>query len=260
MKHFLKQGVLRDQVAFLTALHSKGGIVGRREGSRIAFIFFSGVIDYIGVAGVRSRLSRMKANGIYLYDDSNMNYSLGVRQFGDMRQTTAALLKLAEKLGADRLITIDSSAGGFAAIKYALALNGHASVTFSPFTTFADEHYKRDGRGQAIIDRFKRQAPDHLIDLVPLLAKRDPALELVSFYAKDMPLDEWYAKRTPAASHRSFVIALNDEKSHPILAPLVVNGIFDAFMRPLSEGSSVEDAVAGILRGYPKALTAITAG
>ena len=75
MKHFSKQGVLRDQVAFLTALHSKGGIVDRREGSRIAFIFFSGVIDYIGVAGVRSRLSRMKANGIYLYYDSDMNYS-----------------------------------------------------------------------------------------------------------------------------------------------------------------------------------------
>ena len=63
-----------------------------------------------------------------------------------------------------------------------------------------------------------------------------------------------------AASPRSFVIALNDEKSYPILAPLVVNGVFDAFMRPLSEGSSVEDAVAGILRGYPKALTAITTG
>jgi hypothetical protein len=200
LKHFSKKGVLRDQVAFLTALHSKGGVVDRREGSRTAFVFFSGVIDFIGVAGVRSRLSRMKANGIYLYDDRDMNYLLGVRQYGDLRQTTAVLLKLAQKLGAERLITIGSSAGGFAAIKYALALNGHASVTFSPFTTFADEHYKKDGRGQSIVDRFKRQAPDHLIDLVPLLVKRDPALELVSFYAKDMPLDEWHAKRTLAAS------------------------------------------------------------
>ena len=64
--HFSKNGVLRNQVGFLTALHSQGGVVDRREGSRIAFVFFSGVIDYIGVAGVRSRLSRMKANGIYL--------------------------------------------------------------------------------------------------------------------------------------------------------------------------------------------------
>ena len=146
-------------------------------------------------------------------DDNDMNYLLGVRQFGNMQRTTAILLQLARKLGVDRIITVGSSAGGFAAIKYALALNGHASVTFSPFTTFADEHHRRDGRGQAIIDRFKQRAPDQLIDLVPLLAKRDPALELASFYAKDMPRDEWHAKRTLAASPRSFVIALNPGRS-----------------------------------------------
>jgi hypothetical protein len=245
-------GVAQDQIQFLSNLYSNGMHIDRRPGSRIAFVFFSCSLDPAGTAMARSRLCRMNANCTYLYDDQLMNFAFGVRQCGtDVRQTDAAVMQSVRDWGVNRIITVGESAAGFPAINRALSLNAYASVTFSPFTTFADEHYQQDGRGKAIIDRFKKLAPDLLIDLVPLLARREPPLKLVCFYPEGMPKDVWQAKRV-VGIRDTWTIGVN-LKFHAILGALIDAGMFDAFMRPLAEGGSVENsfdlAVSRIPRG-----------
>ena len=234
-------GVVQDQIEFMSNLYANGMHIDRRPGSRIAFIFFSCSLDPAGTAMARSRLCRMNANCIYLYDDQCMNFAFGVRQRGtDVRQTDAAVMQSVRDWGVNCIITVGEFAGGFPAINRALSLNAYASVTFSPFTTFADEHYQQDGRGKAIIDRFKKLAPDLLIDLVPLLAKREPPLKLVCFYPQGTPKDVWQAKRVEGIRDAR-TIGVNLE-IHAILVALIEAGMFDVFMQPLAEGGSVENS------------------
>jgi hypothetical protein len=244
LNHFSKNGgLVREQIPFLSNLYAKGSYIDRRPASRIAFIFFGSLLDSMGTAGVRSRLHRMNANCIYLHDDRFLNFGLGVRQCGaDIRQTDAAVMQRVRDWGVDRIITVGSSAAAFTAIKRAFPLNAYACVTFSPFTTFADAHHQQDGRGKAIVDRCRTLAPDMLIDLVPLLAERDPALKLVCFYSKGLPRDAWHAERVQCVQD-TFMMPLNLE-THGLLGPVIGNGMFDFFMQPLVDGSSVEDSVA----------------
>jgi hypothetical protein len=151
------------------------------------------------------------------------------------------VLQFSRDWGVNRIITVGESGAGFVAINRALSLNAYASVTFSPFTTFADEHYQRDGRGKAIIDRFKKLAPDLLIDLAPLLARHEPPLKLVCFYPQGMPKDVWQAKRVEGIRD-VFTIGVNLQ-IHAMLGGLIDAGLFDAFMQPLAEGDSVENSL-----------------
>lgn len=250
--NFSRKGLFRDQVEWLSNLYASGIAIDRHSGSRVAFIFFQGLLDSIGVCAARARLRQMNVNCIYLHDDTGMNYLLGVRQCGaDFPETIAALLQHIRGFGVDRITTVGSSAGGFAAIKYALALDAYASVTFSPFTTFADDHQRHDGRGKAIIARYKLVAPDELIDLVPLLTRREPALKLVCFYPQDSSLDVWHVQRVKGLRD-VFPIAVN-LNSHNILGPLIACGIFETLMRPLAEGSGVKNGVSRVLTGFAQA-------
>ena len=95
-----------------------------------------------------------------------------------------------------------------------------------------------------MVDRFKRLAPEALIDLVPLLAKREPALKLVCFHGTGLPRDVWHATRL--RDLRSTITIALSLKMHNVLGPLVKNGIFEAFMQPLADGSSIEDSVADV--------------
>ena len=218
--------MLRDQVSFLCDLYREGFYIDRHEGSLVTLIYFSGLVDPTGFALVRSRLSRMKVNCIYLYDISYMNYLFGLRQLGaDFRQTNAALLQRVRDLEANRIVTIGNSAGGFAAIKYALSLEAHASVTFSPFTSFTEEHHLKDGRGKAVVDRVRKADPNQLFDLLPLLAQRAPPLQLACFFAEGMPKDAWHAKRV--VSCHGLPVRVCGLTSHYVLGSLVTDGIFD---------------------------------
>lgn len=240
----------RDQIPFLKELYRSGMFVERSAGSPVAFIFFTGIIDPMGVTAARARLSQLGANCIYLYDDRDMNYAFGIRQIGgDERALSSVLREKLSALGARQVITVGCSAAGFAAIKHAVYLGAHGSVTFAPFTTFAEEHYHRDRRGQGLIERFRKLCPSLLIDLVPLIARSQPPLSLICFYAKGMALDAWHATRILKAGPRSLYAVGVRGNSHQIFNSLIARGVFDAVMKPLAQGGSIEDGAA-LLRAF----------
>ena len=250
LQSFAKEnGSLRNQIQFLSHLYAKGIHIDRCDGSHVAFIFFACSLDPMGTAMARSRLVKINVNCIYLYDNQHMNFAFGVKQCGKIvQQTDAALMQIVDDWKVDRIIAVGHSAAGFAAINRALALNAYASVTFSPFTTFAPEHFERDGRGHAIINRFKKLAPELLIDLVPLLAKREPPLKLVCFYPRGLPKDVWQSERVRGIQD-TYPLGINLQ-THSVLNPLIEAGTFDILMRPLAEGATLEDSVALILTRF----------
>ncbi len=243
--HFAAGCKFRDQIPFLKELYRTGMFVERCAGSPVAFIFFTSIIDPMGVTAARAHLSRLGANCIYLYDDRDMNYAFGIRQIGgDERALSAILRDTLSALGAKQVITVGCSAAGFAAIKHAVYLGAHGSVTFAPFTTFAEEHYHRDRRGQGLIERFRKLCPSLLIDLGPLIANSKPPLSLICFYAKGMALDAWHATRILKTGPRSLYAVGVRGNSHQIFNSLIARGVFDVVMKPLAQGASIAECIA----------------
>jgi hypothetical protein len=254
------EAIFRDQMQFLSTLYQKGIHIDRRRGSRIAFIFFSSLLDPIGTAVARLVLSRLNANCIYLHDDQDLNFTLGVSQCGaSVEQTNAALRQYIRQWGVSRVITVASSAAGFSAITNALRLDAYASVTLAPFTTFAKEYEQHDGRGLAMVQRIIELVPSALTDVVPLLIKHDPPLELVCFYPKAIPQDVWQAQRLRGIP--GIRLIETNVKRHNLLVPFVLQGIFEAFMQRLAEGASIQLAYDLVLARFPETArhhTAIT--
>jgi len=147
LDHFSSQGYLRGQISFLVELHENGFFADARPESRVAFVFFNGMLAPVAFAMVRARLCALNASCIYLYDDRFLNYSLGVRQLGaDARESDDVLRAMIRQFRAERVFTVGYSAGGFAAIKCALSLNAYGTVAFSPLTTLHERDYGNDGR------------------------------------------------------------------------------------------------------------------
>jgi hypothetical protein len=243
LARFSAQGDLRDQVPFLLNLYKNGFFIDARRDSRVAFVFFNGMLAPVTFAAMRARLCAMNASCIYLYDDQFLNYSLGVRQLGvDVRESDDALRTMLRQCRAERLVTIGYSAGGFAAIKCALSLNAYCTVAFSPFTTLDERQYIHDGRGQGMLRRMRQLAPESLIDLIPLLKQREPALKLISFFGEAMEKDVWHSRRLNGVKG-ACTIPINGEISHDVASLLIAGGIFDTLFRQLSQGESIEKSL-----------------
>src|SRR5690348_2288933 len=108
------EAIFREQVHFLSALYQKGIYIDHRHGSRTTFIYFCSLFDPLGSAVARLALSPLNANCIYLYDDRNLSFVLGVRQCGpSLEHTDAALRQYIRHWGASRVFSVGCSAAGF---------------------------------------------------------------------------------------------------------------------------------------------------
>ena len=238
-------GAVRDQIPFLSDLYRNGMYVEHRPGARVAFIFYCTYLDCAGTALARSVLSRLNAHCIYLYDNQQLNFARGIPQLGPtVDDTYAAWKQHVREWGVDRVITIGSSAAGFAAIFNAVKHGTYGSVTFAPFTTFGDDFHRNDGRSWAMLNRISRSAPDFLFDLRPGIAGREPPLRLVCFYSQELPQDAWHATRLRGIPG-VFPIAINSDK-HGLFMLLLLNGLFAFLMQRLSNEEPIEDAVAHV--------------
>ena len=96
--------------------------------------------------------------------------------------------------------------------------------------------------GQGMLRRIRQLAPETLIDLVPLLKQRQPALQLISFFGGAMAQDHWQSERLNRVKD-AYAIAIKGENSHDVLSLVIASGIFDQLFRHLSQGESIEDSL-----------------
>jgi len=88
-----------------------------------------------------------------------------------------------------------------------------------------------------------------MIDLAPLIAKSEPPLNLMCFYAKDMALDVWHSTRILEAGLPTLYTIGVTGTSHLIFMPLIARGVFDVVMKPLAQGASMQESFT-LLRGF----------
>jgi hypothetical protein len=164
------------------------------------------------------------------------------------------LAGICDRLNAERLLTVGFSAGGFAAVRYALDLGAYGAITFSEPTTFAAEDYASDRRGFNTFQRIRRIAGEHMGDLKPLLLRRKPPLQLVCVFGEKMEIDRWHAERI--ADVPGVALAeMEDYAEHGTRERAVASGAFTRMVSAVACGASA-DEVAALMKAPDDAETA----
>lgn len=147
----------------------------RVAGASATIFVFPGLRNLFGFLphGYLDRLlADLPANIVYLHDlrQNQAAFLEGVEPLGQGQKAYAAsLARIAQELGARRIVTLGSSVGGFAALRYGALLGAQAAISFSgPSKLYAtdDRPSAVDRRtGLAFLRRYSERQRDVLPDL-----------------------------------------------------------------------------------------------
>ncbi|MYZ46566.1 tetratricopeptide repeat protein [Propylenella binzhouense] len=144
-----------------------------RDGAAATLIVFPGLHNQFGnlpYGYLDVLLSELPANIVYLRDLGQTAFLDGTRGLGESEPAMADSLKrMAGELAAPRIVTLGSSIGGFAAIRYGARLGAAAAVSFSgPSKLYStDDRPDRSKRrvGLAFMRRYSERQRDVLPDV-----------------------------------------------------------------------------------------------
>lgn len=198
-----------------------------RTGSNNVIVVFADRGDGAGVPFpiAHAWFGRLPASLIYLRDFRRLFFRDGVPHFGDGRQaTTAGLKSIIQSLGARRVLCYGCSAGGFAALDYALDLEAVAVLGISgSYNLSPDFPIKRDWRSREYLSHpISQQA----VDLRERYSRAANPPQTMLVYGADNPVDRTHAEYMAGARNVTLA-AVEDCRMHMLVIELIRRGTFE---------------------------------
>jgi Alpha/beta hydrolase family len=171
---------------------------------------------------------------VVLRDARRLFHLAGVEGLGaDYAESVAGLKKLIADLGVSKVVLVGSSAGGYAALRYALDLDVRGVLAISPVTQInAGEKELAQYPGLRPIARTQ---PEMMLDLVPLYQEHPNPPKVIIVWGDKHPLDTQQATRMKVlpnvvlepmrgfAGHPAWVKLLADQQLDPLLRRLLAS-------------------------------------
>ncbi|MBM3674711.1 MAG: hypothetical protein FJW88_07090 [Actinobacteria bacterium] len=201
----------------------------------VAFGGIASMLDGVPPFEFLSALDSLSARVAFVRDLDQCWYQRGVRGVSEtLEGTTAALCALVDESGCSRLVTLGTSAGGFAALYFGCRLAADAVLAFGPqtFTSHRLRWLYRDHRwGPEIanIDRLDQTAVCR--DLLPVVRRsaRSPhATKIEVHYGDRVRVDRVHARRLRRHSN---VRLFAHDAGHNVAKVLRDQGELQAIMR-----------------------------
>jgi len=186
-----KRGVLADDPL-------RDFIVAEAPGARTAVLVFTGGNDAVSIPlRVFDRyLAALGVTAIYLKDFNRLRFLGGVRSCGDYDATLAFLRAELSRLGVERVCTTGNCDGGFAAIRYGVALGAERILAFAASTHSSDDAPTRLEQARNFMkNRLAASVPQAMTDLRAFLEARPPAGAVELFFDSQNPHDQSHAER-----------------------------------------------------------------
>ena len=219
--------------------------VVERSGSKTVIFAFCGRKQHIGMPLrlFQRWMSHLGAHIVYLRDFNDSHFIGGVRSLGSQERTTAALGRLAGKLGAERILCLGNSSGGYGAKLYGLRLGAEKVVSFSGAASLDPGFNLHLNRAAAAIV-VKQAFPDARLDLreAYLAASRPPRTQLV--YGAQAWDDRIHAEHMAGAPGIE-LLPIEDYAGHGAVAELVNRGRFGPLLDDLARPSEPAVVAAG---------------
>ncbi|WP_102958918.1 hypothetical protein [Mangrovicella endophytica] len=191
----------------------------RRQGSDTVIFAFTGNSDRLGLPLnlIHRWMVPLGVHVVYLRDVQRHFYTSGIASLAPTEAgTVAALRRLAEQLGAKRILTYGNSAGGYAALKYALGLQAERALVFGAPTAL-----EMTGELHHLPDLSAEQLPD--LRALYAAAPARPRTHLVASGGVERDVQQaMHLQGPPGVS----VELIPDYASHETILPLIENGRF----------------------------------
>jgi hypothetical protein len=211
-------------------------IINKKPGAKSVILFFPGVGVIDGMPDTMVPiLENLPAHNIQLADEKRMVGFAGFGKLGDSyEETISALKKLIAELGADQIITIGASAGGYTAARYGLALGASHIISVAGPTAFTPESLRNDKRILIVSTRILRRFPGLQEELADLIRNHKQPVRIDHFYGADMPEDSHHAARIEGLPG-VHLHKLEGVGVHRILKPLIEDGTIEKYLRDAIE-------------------------
>lgn len=170
-------------------------MVARAEFPVATVVVFTGLGDrmILPIKLFDRYLAALNVNAIYLRDFSRLLYNQGIASIADDFDGAVEYLKsLLEELNAERVVTIGNSAGGYAALRYGLALHAAVILGFGAPTNLTKDFLADDGRARIIANRLQN-LPGDALDIRPMVRAARGQTRIHLLYGETMRQDERHA-------------------------------------------------------------------
>ncbi len=207
--------------------------VSPAEGPAPLLIVFSGLSDNFSLPPPTFDrfVASLGASAVYMSDSNRLCFTAGAKSLDlDFDGTVNHLRGIADELGATRIVTLGTSAGGFSAMLYGLHLKAHSVLAFGSVTNATPEYLATDPRGRAVARRAARLVEPRNLDVRPLLADPDCRTRVHLYFGAQMPVDTRNARHLEDFP----TVRLHPEDGldrHQILRELVLRGRFQSLLR-----------------------------
>jgi hypothetical protein len=178
-------------------------------------------------------LAALGVTALYIQDRNRQLGNAGVLSAGESFDATVRYLReTISALGGKRCVTIGSSAGGFAAIRYGLELGAEIMLSFAGPTNVTAEFMENDGRAKTVIRRLQK-FPRHMLDIRPQILAASGRGEVHIVYGELHSQDRMHAEYlrdcpgvhlhplVDSAEHESIRTLVRQSKLFPMLCDLI---------------------------------------
>lgn len=174
-------------------------LIREKPGARRVVFAFFGLSNRFGVSleQLETWMAPLDAHLVMLKDPELLIYLKGIAALGpNLRATADGLREIAARLGADEILCMGTSAGGFAAIRYGLLTGASRVLGFGALTILTAERTERraDGRAPGLAERLLGEVREELGDCRVWLGERTLPMPLDLYYGDAMPNDTFHAR------------------------------------------------------------------
>jgi len=210
--------------------------VARAEASRATVVVPTGIaFGYLPLPLVDALFAAHGVNVVYLRDFNKRAYLTGVVGLGEGEAATIeSLSRLLREIGAERVIVMGASQGGFAALRYGALLGAAWAVSFSGLTDLS-LHYEKVRPSvwnpNYFIKEQLRRERDLPTDLLPVLSTAR-ATRFLQFHGDRSEDDVRQARRIEGIPGVT-VTSVPGVADHYVLDHMIGDGAFDALLSRL---------------------------
>lgn len=201
------------------------------EGARQVVFVFAGLAQEAGLPLdlLHPFFARLPVGVVYLRDFERLLFLKGVKSLGGDYSTTLDRLKGLLPPQVEEIYCFGNSAGGYAALRYALDLGAKAALLVAAPTSLDAAACQQDGRAKAIARKIHRSVPEMARDLSSELKASAAPLKVDVWYGDKMPQDSEHASRL--AGIDSVTLHPIDHAGHDVLWRLAETGALDGAIR-----------------------------
>lgn len=215
-----------------TTISKFGGAVVLRLPPKVSHVVlgFNGLAGMLPIELLLPIFDKLGLGAIFLSDRQKLLFLNGVAELADDYDKTLSALRDLLPDSVTKISCLGNSAGGYAALRYAIDLNASSAMLFAPPTNLDADACARDGRARIVAKRIHKVVPHQAVNLAQALVLSSHRPKVHLWYGGAMTQDREHALNMAGVPG----VALHEEpgyEGHDVIWHLASTGRLEDVVR-----------------------------